>query len=68
MTCNFPIRILSGFSDGVIVENARYAWKYAASRGISGTPSFLVNGVHAEVNNTVTAWTTYIQKLLTSPY
>ena len=24
---------------------ARYAWKYACSRGVSGTPTFLANGV-----------------------
>ena len=39
-------RTLQGFDDSVIVRRSRYAWKYAASRGISGTPQFIVNGVH----------------------
>ncbi len=37
---------MAGFSDDTIVRRARYAWKYAAHRGITGTPQFIVNGVH----------------------
>lgn len=36
---------MSGFDDGVVVRKSRYAWKYAASRGITGTAQFIVNGV-----------------------
>ena len=51
------------------MEKSRYAWKYAASRGITGTPRFLVNGVGVtDVGNDATAWTSYILKLLSAPY
>jgi len=59
---------MSGFTDEVTVERSRYAWKYGASRGISGTPMFLVNGVAARVDNTVIAWVAYVNKLLNAPY
>lgn len=60
---------MAGYTDDTLVEKARYAWKYGASRGISGTPMFLVNGVSADnVDNTVAAWTDYLQKLLNAPW
>jgi hypothetical protein len=64
-------RILSGFQDRVIAEKARYAWKYGASRGVTGTPQFIVNGVHApEVQDYDSAdqWDQFITKLLSAPY
>lgn len=60
---------MAGFEDEVIVENARYAWKYAASRGITGTPEFIVNGVNApDVPDSKEGWVTFINKLLNAPY
>ena len=64
----YCVRIMSGFTDQVTVEKSRYAWKYGASRGISGTASFLVNGVSSSVDNTVSAWVAYVEKLLNAPY
>ena len=30
----------------MITTRSRTAWKYAAHRGITGTPQFIINGVH----------------------
>ena len=74
-SCKFHInlslnRIMSGFSDEVVVENARYAWKYAASRSITGTPEFIVNGVIVPEAGGYDKekWEDFINKLLSSPY
>ena len=61
-------RIMSGFTDTQVVENSRYAWKYAASRGITGTPEYIVNGVQApDAPGSTTEWEEFINKLLSSP-
>jgi len=52
----FIFRIMSGFKDEVIVERSRYAWKYAASRGVTGTPSFLINGELQNAFNVDSPW------------
>ena len=59
-----------GFTDEVIVERARYAWKYAASRGITGTPQYLVNGVAAPQVQSFKKqeWMDFLHKLLNAPY
>ena len=59
-------RILQGFDDNVIVQKSRYAWKYGCSRGISGTPQFLVNGVHMPDGPDYTAsqWEAFIDTLI----
>ena len=50
------------------MENARYAWKYAASRGITGTPQFIVNGVIVpDAPDGKAQWEEFINKLLASP-
>lgn len=60
---------MSGFSDSLVVENARYAWKYAASRGITGTPQFIINGVQVtQPPDGKDAWKEFINKLLTTPF
>ncbi len=62
---------MSGFDDEVMVEKARYAWKYAASRGITGTPQFIVNGViapEAAEFNSIIEWENFIDELIKSPY
>ena len=58
------VRIMSGFKDEVIVERSRYAWKYAASRGVSGTPAILWNGelLYPDTANTRVP---YVEKLAT---
>ncbi len=62
-------RILSGFTDSLIVEDARYAWKYAASRGITGTPQYIVNGVQVPdaPDYSQSQWEGFINKLVASP-
>ena len=59
-------RIIAGFTDAVVVKDARYAWKYAASRAITGTPQFIVNGVHVPDAPTYTTaqWDNFIEALL----
>lgn len=61
---------MSGYSDEVVVGKSRYAWKYAASRGITGTPEFIVNGVIASEAHGYKKedWESFIDKLLTAPY
>ena len=59
---------MSGFTDSVVVEDARYAWKYAASRGITGTPQYIVNGVQVpDAPDSKSEWEDFINKLMASP-
>ena len=58
--------IMKGYQNMGYNMNARYAWKYACSRGITGTPTFLVNGVllpDASDYNYY-SWTEFILKFL----
>ena len=61
---------MKGFTDEVIVGRARYAWKYGCSRGISGTPGFIVNGVVATQVGDFheQEWMDFLSKLLSAPY
>lgn len=58
--------VMEGFTDKDIVQRSRYAWKYGCSRGISGTPQFLVNGVHMPdgASYTATQWESFITSLI----
>ncbi len=38
--------MLTAFTDTTVDNEARLAFKYAGHRGITGTPQFVVNGVH----------------------
>ena len=60
---------MEGFSDATVTMDARYAWKYAASRGMTGTPQFLVNGVNVPDAPEYTAakWGEFIDSLLNTP-
>lgn len=60
---------MEGFTDDVVTMDARYAWKYAASRGMTGTPQFLVNGVHVPtaVGFSVSDWSEFLNTLLSTP-
>lgn len=54
--------ILNALSDSSINWSSRVSWKYATSRGMTGTPLFLVNQVWVPgVSNYTTAaqWTSY---------
>ena len=39
-------RVMTAFTNSKIDNDARYAFKYAGHRGITGTAQFIVNGVH----------------------
>lgn len=60
---------MEGFTDATVTMDARYAWKYAASRGTTGTPQFLVNGVHVPdaPEYTMAEWQQFIDTLLATP-
>jgi len=61
--------VMEGFTDATVTMDARYAWKYGASRGITGTPQFLVNGVHTPDAPTYTMaqWKQFLDQLLATP-
>ena len=61
--------MLKGFDDDVIVRRSRYAWKYAAHRGITGTPMFIINGVHYPDASgfTINEWNKCIDNLMQNP-
>jgi len=40
-----PTSFVNGMNDDNLNEETRVSWKYACSRGVLGTPTFLVNGV-----------------------
>lgn len=60
---------MEGFVDKVVTMDARYAWKYAASRSLTGTPQFIVNGVHVPTAPEffISDWTDFINSLLDTP-
>ena len=60
---------MEGFTDDVVTMDARYAWKFAASRSVTGTPQFIVNGVHVPSAQGFTAadWIEFINSLLNTP-
>ena len=60
---------MDGFTNDKVVTEARYAWKYGCSRGVSGTPFFMINGV-LDPNAggyAVDDWTKMINKLMMGP-
>lgn len=65
---NLPKRLLSsGLAYGNEYDaKTRVSWKYACSRGISGTPQFLVNGVLVQMDGdaSVSDWESLLLPLL----
>ncbi|XXQ30125.1 Thioredoxin-like fold domain-containing protein [Plasmodiophora brassicae] len=57
---------LAALKDGQFDWATRVSWKYACSRAVSGTPTYLVNGVNAFSNEqrTLDAWIALIDGLL----
>lgn len=57
---------MSGYGGTAMDGQTRTAWKYACSRGVTGTPIFFVNGVPVEANAewTVKQWVNLIDPLL----
>ncbi|KAJ5072913.1 hypothetical protein M0811_09125 [Anaeramoeba ignava] len=41
----------NGMNDVTIDWNSRVSWKYACTRGVSGTPTFMVNGVYVAMGS-----------------
>ena len=56
------------FTDDKVVMEAQYAWKYGCSRGVSGTPLFMINGVldPNAGSYSVNDWEKVIDKLMAS--
>ncbi|KAI6645786.1 hypothetical protein LOD99_13049 [Oopsacas minuta] len=58
--------IMEGYQNLYNNLNARYAWKYACSRGVSGTPTFFANGVVVPNASEFSYynWSNFIQKFI----
>ena len=58
--------IMSGYENPYFNLYARYAWKYACSRGVSGTPTFLANSVVVPNASgfSYDKWISFIQKFV----
>jgi len=56
----------AGMADDNLNEYTRVSWKYACSRGVLGTPTFLVNGVYVggDPTWTLAEWRTLLDPLL----
>jgi hypothetical protein len=57
----------AGMSDSALNGATRASWKYGCSRGVSGTPTFMINGVlvtQAQADWTVADWRNVIDPLL----
>ena len=61
---------LAGMNNGDIAFQTRVSWKYACSRGIVGTPTFLVNGVAIDADDswTLAQWKALIDPILAANY
>ena len=57
---------VAGLNNRTLDLELRTAWKYACSRGITGTPIFLLNGVTAPAESTwsVQQWKTLLNQYL----
>ena len=65
----FLHRVMAGFKSERIDTKSRNAWRYAASRGITGTPQYIINGVHdpTAVKLDFDGWKKMIDDLMTRP-
>jgi protein-disulfide isomerase len=59
-------QFVSGLMNEDLNEDARVSWKIGCSRGVSGTPTFFVNGVRSAADETwtVAQWQALINPLL----
>jgi hypothetical protein len=64
---NIPYNnILNSLNDNSYGYNLRISWKYAASKGITGTPQYMVNGIltpNASNFETAQDWTDFFNSL-----
>ena len=63
-----PQVILNGYQNRDLDLSARLAWKYACSRGVTGTPTFIVNDVIVPEASgfDLKQWNAYLYNLLAS--
>ncbi|CAF1179837.1 unnamed protein product [Adineta steineri] len=61
-------KFLAGIASDDLNEETRISWKYACSRGIVGTPTFLINGVatSADASWSLADWKSVIDPILSS--
>ncbi|CAF1339484.1 unnamed protein product [Adineta steineri] len=61
-------KFLAGMASDDINEETRISWKYACSRGIVGTPTFLINGVATSASSawSLDDWKSVIDPILAS--
>jgi len=57
---------IAGVNDANLNMDTRISWKYGCSRGVTGTPTFIINGVYTSADDTWTEqdWYTLIDGLL----
>ncbi|XP_019862027.1 PREDICTED: uncharacterized protein LOC105315512 [Amphimedon queenslandica] len=62
-------KVMAGFKSERVDTKSRNAWRYAASRGITGTPQYIINGVHDydAVKLDFDGWKKMIDDLMTRP-
>jgi hypothetical protein len=60
---------LNGLQDDNLNENTRISWKFACSRGVTGTPSLFVNGLPVQADSTWTLaeWQQLLDPLFAAP-
>ena len=64
---NYSIKLedfTQGMEHGTCNTLARVSWKYGASRGVSGTPSYTVNGVFVDSPASLQEWQSILEPLL----
>ncbi|CAF3403679.1 unnamed protein product [Rotaria sp. Silwood1] len=61
-------KFLAGMASDDINDETRISWKYACSRGVVGTPTFLINGVTISANSawSLDDWKSVIDPILAS--
>jgi len=61
-------KFLAGIASDDINDETRISWKYACSRGVVGTPTFLINGVatSADASWSLADWKSVIDPILAS--
>ncbi|CAF1460582.1 unnamed protein product [Rotaria sordida] len=61
-------KFLAGMANDDINGETRISWKYACSRGVAGTPTFLINGVTTSANSawSLDDWKSVIDPILAS--
>jgi len=57
---------LAGIADANLNMDTRISWKYGCSRAVTGTPTFIINGVYTSADDTWSEqdWYTLIDSLL----